>query len=53
MVCYAYHCMVCSNMDMYNAYVYTIFNYTFVQNANVNDQTVLINIKFQLFTEVF
>ena len=45
--------MVCSDIDMCNVYVYTIFNYPFVQNTNVNDQTVHLNIKFMLFTKVF
>jgi len=53
MVCYAYLCMVCSDIDMCNADVYAIFDYPFVQNTNVNDQTILLNIKFMLFTKVF
>ena len=53
MVCYAYLCMVCSDIDMCNADVYAVFDYPFVQNTNVNDQTILLNIKFMLFTKVF
>ena len=53
MVCYAYLCMVCSDIDMCKAYVYIIFNYPFVHNTKVNDQTVPLNIKFILFTKVF
>ena len=33
-------------IDMCNPDVYTIFNYLIVQNTNINDQKVLLNIKF-------
>ena len=48
MACYAYLCMVCSDIDMCNADVYTIFDYPFVQNTNVNDQTILLNLCYLL-----
>ena len=46
MVCYAYQYMVCTDIDICNVYVYTLYNYHTAQSACGNDQTILLNLKF-------
>ena len=46
MVCYAYQYMVCTDIDICNVYVYTLYNYHTAQSACANDQTVPLSLKF-------
>ena len=45
--------MVCTDVDIYNVYVYTLYNYHTAQSACANDQIVFLNLIFMWFTKVF
>ena len=48
MVCYTYHCMVCTDIDICNKCLYTLYNYHAAPCVYADDQPVLLNLKFMM-----
>ena len=44
MECYAYLCMVCTDVNIYNVCLYTLYYYHTAQSAYADDQTAKIHV---------